>query len=150
MAPRPAVVPIGYQDGDTLDKLIVFQAERWLQFKGHLAFLFCWASRCMVRADQFSNEQRNLPLKRMRYSQLRPQGLPIAAWVARAERNFNDNTCVDADKEQNRAFAAFMGKSTGHWFRDGDGNQITTDKAAPSARRKRCQLSFMLMRLRCC
>ena len=134
-----AAVPIGYKDGDTLDKLNVFQAERWLQQKKHLAFLFCWASRCMVRAYQFSTEQRQKPLKSMRYSQLRPQGLPMAAWVARAERNFKDKTGVAADKEQNRVFAVFMGKSTSHWFHDGDGNQITTE-IAPSARSKRCNI----------
>ena len=98
---------IGYDDGDNLQEVDVDRNELW-QSKHGFPFYFCAASRCMLRASNFSVAERSKPLQACRMSMKRPAGISIEKWTAMADTNHRSNRTINQYHLDNREFAVKM------------------------------------------
>ena len=134
----------GYVEHDRLEQVVVASVEHWLQDEDSKGarpppWMFCYASRCFLKADEFSPEQRSKAIGRTRYSLRRPPGLSAEKWEALARKHKKEKlNYMDPLNVRNRAFAVYMYRNTRLLLTDNDGNSITSEHVSKSRKRKEC------------
>ena len=134
----------GYVEHDRLEQVVVASVEHWLQDEDSKGarpppWMFCYASRCFLKADEFSPEQRSKAIGRSRYSLRRPPGLSAEKWEALARKHKKEKlNYMDPLNLRNRAFAVYMWRNTRLVLTDNDGNSITSEHVSKSRKRKEC------------